>query len=80
MKRLIVPIVGASLLFGTAAFAADALKTDQDKLSYSMGVMTGKAFKDHQIQINPQAFGMGLNDGYSGNKTLLTDAQIRQIL
>ena len=81
MKRLIVPVLGATLLMGSvAAQAAQQLKTQQDKLSYSMGVMTGKAFKAHNIQVSPQAFSMGLNDGVSGNKTLMTDAEIKQTL
>lgn len=80
MKHLIASLVGASLVIGVSAYAAETLQTDQDKLSYSMGVMTGKAFKDHQIQVNPQAFSAGLSDGFSGKKTLLTDVQMRQIL
>lgn len=81
MKRLIVPVLGATLLLGAAtAQAAAPLKTQQDKLSYAMGVMTGKAFKAHNIQVNPQTFAMGLSDGISGNKTLMTDAEIKQTL
>jgi FKBP-type peptidyl-prolyl cis-trans isomerase FklB len=80
MKRLIASLLGASLVIGVSAYAAGTLQTDQDKLSYSMGVMTGKAFKDHQIQVSPQAFSMGLDDGYAAKKPLLTDAQMHQIL
>lgn len=80
MKRVIVSLIGASLLVGVSAYAATTLSTEQDKLSYSMGVMTGKAFKEHQIQVNAQAFSAGLNDGYTGNKTLLTDTEMHQLL
>lgn len=80
MKRLIVPFIGTALLCSGVAGAATELKTDQDKLSYSMGVMTGKAFKAHDIEVNPQIFAVGLGDGYSGQKTQLSDTEIRQVL
>lgn len=78
MKRLIVTLMGASLVASLAvAQAATALKTQQDKLSYSMGVMTGRAFKTHNVKVNPTVFAAGLDDGISGKKTQMTDAQIR---
>ncbi len=80
MKKLIVPVVGASLLACAVAQAATSLNTKEDKLSYSMGVMTGRSFKSHNIEVNPQAFAAGLNDGFTGGKTQMTDAQMQQSL
>lgn len=79
MKKWVASCLGASLLVSVSAYA-QSLQTDQDKISYSMGVMTGKALKDHQMTISPQVFSTGLNDGYTGGKTLLTDAEMHQVL
>lgn len=81
MKRLLVSLLGVFLIaFTVMVEAATPLKAQQDKLSYSMGVMTGRAFKAHKIQVNPTAFAVGLGDGISGNKTKMTDAEIRATL
>ncbi|ABS77236.1 FKBP-type peptidyl-prolyl cis-trans isomerase [Coxiella burnetii] len=80
MKRLILPFLSVGLLLGTTAHAATPLKTEQDKLSYSMGVMTGKAFRKHDIKIDPQTFSMGLSDAYLGKETQMTEAEMRQTL
>lgn len=68
MKALILPFLGITLLAGTTVQAATSLTTEQDKLSYSIGVMAGKAFQKHQMKINPQIFSLGVSDGYSGKK------------
>lgn len=80
MKRLIIPVFGIALLSCASAQAATSLKTKQDKLSYSMGVMTGRAFKAHDIDIDPKVFEMGLSDGISGKKTKLSEKKIRETL
>ncbi len=80
MKRLLITALGTAVFMATTAQAAVSLKTEQDKLSYSMGVMTGRAFKSHQIEIDPQTFAAGLTDGYNGGKTQMTDAEIHQSL
>lgn len=80
MKKLIIPILGVTLLTGTVAQAATSLKTKEDKLSYSMGVMTGRAFKVHDIEINPKAFSSGLEDGITGKKTKMSEKAIHDTL
>ena len=82
MKKLTIPMIGISLLACavTQATLAAELKTQQDKLSYSMGVMTGRAFKAHNIQVNANAFASGLSDALSGNKMQMADAQIQSTL
>lgn len=80
MKRLVLFVFGMAFLFGTIAEATMPVKGDKDKLIYFMGVMTGKAFKNHDIKINPQFFSIGLSDGYLDKKTQMTDQEIRQTL
>lgn len=59
---------------------ASPLQTTQDKLSYSMGVATGKAFKMHGLTINPKAFALGLQHGLTGAKTLMSPQDISNTL
>lgn len=62
------------------AASAIPLKTPQDKLSYALGVETGKAFKLHDVEVKPDVFAKGLQDGLKGKSKLLTDAQIKETL
>ncbi len=55
------------------------LGTKQDRLSYSMGIETGKALKNNGVQINTEAFVLGLKDGImNSNNTLLTQGQMQE--
>lgn len=63
------------------AFATDApLKTEQDKISYSLGAKTAENFSAQQIKISPQQFARGFNDVYNKQKTALSDQEIQQVL
>jgi len=81
MKRKLITLVGAAaILCGTAYAGVTTLKTKQDKLSYSMGVMTGKAFKSHNVTVNPAAFSAGLGDAMGGKKLQMTQDQMQKVL
>lgn len=80
MKRMIVPFVGASLLWSFGSLADVALKSERDKMSYSMGIMTGRTFKNRAIDVNFEIFNQGMKDGYYGRKSLMTDEQIQKSL
>src|SRR3990167_5338619 len=60
--------------------APEVLNNDKEKLSYSLGVMTGQTFKTHGIDIDAKYFSYGFYDAFAGKKTLLTDQQIQQIV
>ena len=65
----------ALLLATGTAFAADKpadLKTDEQKLSYAMGLDLGEYFKGLEENFDLQVIQQGIADGYSGNKPLLT--------
>lgn len=81
MKKLVTTAM-ASLVLSSAMAATDstALSTDTDKLSYSIGIDLGKNFKRQSIDVNPQVMLQGLKDGLEGNKQLLTDQQMQDVL
>ena len=86
MKRILMGTTCLLLSTSFAAFAADSATTStsltnkEDKLSYSMGAETGKAFKKHDVSVNPQAFSQGLTDALTGNKMALSDDEMHQAL
>ncbi len=72
----------ALLLATGSAFAADQpaeLKTDEQKLSYAMGMDLGEYFKGLEENFDLKVLQQGINDGYSGNKPLLTAAEAASI-
>lgn len=77
MKTLMAAL---GLWVGVAAAASSSLPTDNDRLSYALGVETGKSFKNHGIPVNGSAFAQGLQDGLNGNPTLMNNDEINQTL
>jgi FKBP-type peptidyl-prolyl cis-trans isomerase FklB len=84
MKRrlaMAMAMCGVVTLSG-AAFAADSpeLKSDKEKLSYSIGMDIGGNLKRGSIEVDPDLLAKGLKDTYGGGKTLLTEDEARQTL
>jgi len=81
MKRLIL-LIFTTIILALVVVQASAMKltTKRDKLSYAMGVETGKAFKTHGVNINPAAFAAGIKDATKGRKLQLTQTKIRKVL
>jgi FKBP-type peptidyl-prolyl cis-trans isomerase FklB len=78
-KRLAMAVCGVVALSG-ASFAADApeLKTDKEKISYSIGMDIGGNLKRGSVEVDPDLLAKGLKDSYGGGKTVLTEDQARQ--
>ncbi|MFN8361220.1 MAG: FKBP-type peptidyl-prolyl cis-trans isomerase [Candidatus Kapaibacterium sp.] len=52
------------------------LKTQKDKVSYSIGVQIGKNLKDQKVEIDPKILSEALKAAFTGAKLSLTDEQI----
>lgn len=78
MRQKWIAVAGLGLL-ATQASAEEApvLKTDKDKISYSIGVDVGKNLKRLGVEVNADLFGKGLQDVLSGEKLLMTEEEIR---
>jgi FKBP-type peptidyl-prolyl cis-trans isomerase FklB len=74
MKSALLSIASSALV-ATSLHAADAisLKTDQDKVSYSIGLNIGRNFKAQGVDANPDIVAAGIRDMLKGNKPLLTE-------
>jgi FKBP-type peptidyl-prolyl cis-trans isomerase FklB len=82
MKRRLAMAMCAAVAFSGAAFAADApeLKTDKDKLSYSIGMDIGGNLKRGSVEVDADLLAKGIKDNYGGGKTLLTEDEARQAI
>ena len=80
-KRLAMAMCGVVALSG-ASFAADApeLKSEKEKISYSIGMDIGGNLKRGSVEVDPDLLARGLKDSYVGGKTLLTEDQARQAI
>jgi FKBP-type peptidyl-prolyl cis-trans isomerase FklB len=59
------------------------LTTDKDKLSYALGMNFGKMMHGQAVKPDEVSFSImtrGMQDEFAGGKTLLTDAEVRDLL
>lgn len=72
-------IVGA--LAGTAqAQDKPSLKSDKEKVSYSIGLDIGANFKRQSVDMDTKALAAGIADGLSGAKPALSEDEVRKVL
>jgi FKBP-type peptidyl-prolyl cis-trans isomerase len=81
MKSAIIVFAGILLLAGQALGADDALlKSQKDKVSYTIGVYTGNNLKQQSIDIDTDIMVKGIKDSLSGGKMLLTNQELREAM
>jgi hypothetical protein len=72
--------LAALALLAGQVIAADepGLRTDQDRLSYALGMDLGAQMRRLGVSVDPAVFARALADGLAGNETLMTqaDAQV----
>jgi FKBP-type peptidyl-prolyl cis-trans isomerase FklB len=81
IKLLWISLCG--LMFVTQQANAEdaaALKTDKDKLSYSIGASIGKNLRKEGSEIDVELLIKGLKTAMAGEKTLIQDKDIRQVM
>lgn len=85
MKLAIAALLVCALPVGFLALPASAqdaseLKTQQDKVSYSIGLSVGRNLKNQEVDVLPDKFMLGLRDALKGGKQLLSDDEVRQVM
>jgi FKBP-type peptidyl-prolyl cis-trans isomerase FklB len=75
-------VICGFLLTTSQVFAADntVLSTEKDKLSYSIGASIGKNLKNDTSDINLNLLIEGLKTSIAGEKVLLSEKEIRQVM
>jgi|GEM_PF-193069 len=81
MVRRWVIIVGMALLVGTAtAQDTTVLEGETERLSYALGMNIWSQLQDHSVEVDLERYIQGFRDAQSGNKTLLNEAEVDEIL
>jgi FKBP-type peptidyl-prolyl cis-trans isomerase FklB len=80
IMKLLLTVLSLLLFAGLAAAETQELKTDKDRLSYSMGVATGIQMKRQSIDVDVDMFAKGLRDSVTGGQFQLTEQQIQDTL
>jgi FKBP-type peptidyl-prolyl cis-trans isomerase FklB len=69
------------VLFAGQVHAQDiTLKTQKDKVSYSIGMDIGMTLKNQSIDVDPAILARGIRDSISGQKPLMTEQEIRDTI
>jgi FKBP-type peptidyl-prolyl cis-trans isomerase len=80
MRNLAIAFVVAGFTAGLMAADNSPLKDEKDKISYGYGMEIGKNLKRQGIEINPDLLAQGLKASLAGEKTLLTEDEVRQTM
>jgi len=74
MRKIVIGLIGVLLMAGTvtAADKAVELKSEQQKLSYAMGLDLGAYFKGLGEDFDLSVLQHGISDAYTGKKALMT--------
>src|SRR5580765_112174 len=83
MKIAAILALCAGMLTTVGVYAADetvVLKTDKDKVSYSLGLSLGTSMREQSVDVDPNMLLRGITDGMAGGKTLLTDEEVRTVI
>lgn len=79
-KCMTMMVVAGLLVVQAKAQETNVLKTESDKISYSIGVDMSKGLKRAGIDIQPESLARGLKDGLSGGPMLMTDDEMKKTL
>ncbi len=81
MSRLFFSILGSLLLCGVSIAAEKKeLKTETEKINYSVGYQIGGDFKSQGVELDPDALVQGIRDAIKKNQPLLSPEQMNATL
>lgn len=62
------------------AATSSPLKTDKERLSYSIGLDIGRSFKGQEMDIDLTMLSRGIQDALSGGPRLMTDEEVNTVI
>lgn len=80
MKKTLLSVALAGALISAPALQAEELTTDEQKLSYSLGLILGQKLKMDVENLDIESFSNGMETIYSGKDPLLTDEEIGGVM
>ena len=79
MKQSILVVLSLALVLPFGGYAA-SLKTDKDKISYTLGVQIGQDFKRRNFDIDVKVFAQAVTDMMAGKEPQLSRAEMMEAL
>ena len=70
-------MLAIALLAVSACSRSEAEMSEQEKISYALGVAQARALQRRSITVSPEIYSQGFKDALSGAKPRLTDEQIQ---
>ena len=81
MKKIIIAIGMASLVsLNAAADTVKVLENEEQKVSYSFGLVLGKRMQNDLPDLNVDVFMQGVKDAIQNKAPLLSDEQVGEVL
>jgi FKBP-type peptidyl-prolyl cis-trans isomerase FklB len=81
LKKYGMFLCGLSLVTGQALAAGSTeLKSDKDKLSYSIGASIGRNLKSEGVDVDLDVLIEGVKGSFAGEKGLMAEKDIRQVM
>lgn len=84
MKKTTIALAMAAIAgagaFAVTALQADELKTDDAKVSYSIGLKYGENFARDYKEMDLKAFSQGMQDGFKGSKPAMEEKEIMAVM
>lgn len=79
-KTLLAAMIAGAASVSFAAEPVISLDTQEQKVSYSFGVVLGKRMANDIPDLNLDVFVKGLNDAYQGKAQMITDEEIAKVM
>jgi FKBP-type peptidyl-prolyl cis-trans isomerase FklB len=81
LRVTVIGIMGTLFMMSLAVSAESmTLKTQKEKVSYSLGSSMGRKLKQEAVDIDPDILAKGLKDAFSGAKSPLSDEEMQTTL
>ena len=80
MKTGLIIALGIGILAGQVYAQDVVLKTQKDKVSYSIGMDIGMTLKNQSLEVDPAILARGIKDSMTGQKPLMTEQEIRDTI
>jgi len=80
MKKILVTMFCLGMAAPLFADGTNQLADEKARVSYAIGMMTGRQWKQQDIDFSPDIYAQGIKDALAGGATLLTQEQAQQTI
>ncbi|WP_028303713.1 FKBP-type peptidyl-prolyl cis-trans isomerase [Oceanospirillum maris] len=80
MKKALLTLTLSSLLVAAPVMADTPLKTDEDRLSYSLGLIMGQRLKQEFSELKVDVMAQAVKDLYADGTLKMTEAEVKETM